>query len=341
MMNLFWNYFHFFKNYKNNIRLLLLIVLSILILFAFFHSFCQSSNAKEVKCNDVSILADKMRLSECAKIEMQKDLLSTSILTSTSESTLGSDANKYAEVTHQDLLEIALRSFPLSENRVKNMVAAAEVPDRHLNVFELLRHPWAHLYMYNQSGEWLWGGADRHFQDNLMGTNPEEIFGGGFGGLSAEYYYLLNDQENGDWYLGYALHFIADVTIIVHTSLPTFDHLDLLYKHSDFEKWIQNNFTSGHNFRKRIQNDVDSQMYNINNPAEDIREIAWQSSYWSGGIGYDVWNDYVESEYPLEAGSGNEKLVNDTTLMLKNALSYTRGAIYFMLNKYQQFDSKY
>ncbi|MBF0361867.1 MAG: zinc dependent phospholipase C family protein [Oligoflexia bacterium] len=332
MINSFKFYFHVLKNCP---RLLLIIISFLLIL-------CNHEiNAREINCNDLSILEDETRLNECAVIEANNHSKNFDNYINYSQSIV-----KYKGPTHQSLVEIALKSFFLSKNRINNIIAATIVPDAHPNIIALLKHPWTHLYMLNKRGNWSWGGADKYFQDNLICHNQNSNYENnscsrvrGYSGLSAEYYYLQNNQKAGDWYLGYAVHFVTDVSTVIHSSLPSLTRLDILFKHTSFEQWIKNNFSKGHNFLSKIQNE--KEIYQINDPAEDLKDIAERSSYWTSDVGYNVWNSYAENGYPVSEGTGDQELVENTIIMLKNTLSYIKGTIQFTLNKYQQLESKY
>ncbi|MBF0362790.1 MAG: hypothetical protein HQK49_17355 [Oligoflexia bacterium] len=288
-------------------------------------------HAYDFDCTNNFVFKDENKINECAAIEIDKYERSNYYSNQISpisypQFTLNQSVNKYDTPTHSLLVQLALKSFPISKKRIINISTATMYPDS-TDFLELIKHPWTHLYMLDENGTWRWGGADKIFQQNFNE------------GSSIEYFYKKNEQYDGDWLLGYTLHFITDVSLVVHSSLPSVKRLDLLFKHTAFEKWIQNNFIKGHNFLKMIEDD--SEIYEITNPQEDLIEIAKQSSYWTSEVGYNVWNSYLANGYPTNPGSGDKELVRNTKVILKNTLRYIKGTLQFAFNKYQQIESKY
>lgn len=300
---------------------------------------------QSLSCLNPLMLEDEEALASCAQAMKAKDDLITlkampanhHLLTSSLSS---NPNNKYHETTHVSLLVLALKPYIKSEKRIKNISDAAALPDKHIHISDLLRHPWGHLYSYCFWGKWCWGGADYHFEENLEGAqNSNGISRHSADGFSAKYYYERNDQQKGDWYLGYALHFIEDATILVHASMATIWRFDLITKHDAFEKWIAKNYTQGINFNSRIKDD--NIVYEIKNPAQDLRAAAASMSYWKSDLARKVWDSYISNGYPREVGEGNEELIEATTMMLKNTLRYTKGAVKFALEKFNQTTSSY
>ncbi|MCK4259315.1 MAG: hypothetical protein KAX49_10080 [Halanaerobiales bacterium] len=235
--------------------------------------------------------------------------------------------------THVNLTDIAASSWGLSSSRVNTIANASDMPDVYQSGLDNgYNQQWSHAYLYCSLGFWVWGDADDDFHDNIDQESGEIESPEGFNNKSAKYYYELGDQFNGDWYLGYAIHFIEDACIILHTSDPT---LDMLTHHFDFEEWVDNNWNSGHNFSSAVAND--GYYYAVTDLKQAVRNAAYNCSYWTSTLGETVWDNYISSGYPTTAGTGNSTLVANTKTMLIRACRYAKGTIKYALDKYGQW----
>jgi len=182
-------------------------------------------------------------------------------------------------------------------------------------------------------GNWCWGDADDDLHDNIDQYSGEIESPEGYCGRSAKYYYELGDQYMGDWYLGYALHYIEDVGLVLHTTGE--QPLDMLQHHFDFEAWVHNNLTSGHNFLDSIANDW--YYYPVTDLKQAVYDAAYGCCYWTSTLGKEVWDAYKASGYPTATGAGSPELVKWTARMLKRTARYAKGVIKYALDKYNQW----
>lgn len=240
---------------------------------------------------------------------------------------------QWKQTTHHALSEIAAKDWGLSTSRVNNMADASEMPDEYQSGLDNgFNQQWSHAYLYSSFGFWIWGDADDDFYDNIDQDGGEFESPEGYNGKSAKYYYQAGNQYMGDWYVGYACHYIEDVSLILHASDPA---LDMLTKHFNFEAWVANNWTTGHNFYGTVA--ADHYYYEVTDLKAAIRNAAKGSSYWTSDLGKNVWDNYRSSDCPTGAGTGNSDLVYYTKQMLIRAARYTKGAIKYALNTYNQW----
>lgn len=242
-----------------------------------------------------------------------------------------SATSRWTEWTHNSVTEICAAQWGLSYGRRQNMRVASEMPDTYQSGLENgFNQQWSHAYLYNSWGWHLWGDADEDFHDNIDGTSE------GYNGKWAGYYYNQNNQYMGDWYLGYACHFIEDVSLVLHSSFPS---IDMLLYHFDFEEWVHNNLSSGHNFLNSVS--ADYYYYPITDLKAAVRSAAYHSSYGNSTVGKKVWDNYVSSGYPTGTGTGNSELVTYTKQMIRDAGRYVKGTIKYTLDKYGEWISTY
>lgn len=255
------------------------------------------------------------------------------------------DKVKWAHTTHQKIAAVAAAKMGLSTGRVNRITSAAHLPDVYQSgLNNSYNQQWSHAFLLStSSGIWVWGDADDDFYDNIDQNGGEIESPEGYNGRSAKWYYtntsltLYQRQYEGDWYLGYAAHYIQDVCLVLHASDPT---VAMLTKHFDYETWIQNNLEAGHNLLSAVT--ADNSYYVVNDLKAAIRQATYYCScYWTNTNGKLAWDAYVASGYPTAAGTGNANLVNYTKLMLRDAGRYVKGTIKYTLDKYGQWTHRY
>jgi hypothetical protein len=219
--------------------------------------------------------------------------------------------------------------------------SAADDPDVYESGIDSgFNQQWSHAYLYSPLGLWMWGDANENFDDCISGRLAGQAEGPEcMDGKSAAYYYASGNQMMGDTYLGYATHYLEDVTQVLHASDPTLA-FDMLTKHSAFEDWVKNNWTIGHGFQATVA--ADNYYYAITDLQQAVRNAAWASSHWnSSSPGRKAWNAYRSSGYPTGSGTGNSELVSSTKQMLIRASRYAAGAIKYTLDTYGQWEARY
>lgn len=244
----------------------------------------------------------------------------------------------YPMSAHTSFSELAAAYWGLPASRVANIKRAGDQPDVYqAGIDNYYNQQWSHAFLLTGGATWLWGDADDDFYDNLNQSSGEWESPEGLNGKSAKYYYQAGSQYMGDWYLGYATHYIEDVNLVVHTSAPS--RTDLLSKHFAFEDWIHANLTSGHRLLSAAA--ADPYYYAVTDPKASIKNAAYFVCYGQGGVGKRVWDAYVASGYPTAAGAGNATLVAAAKEMMIRAARYTRGTIKYALDKYGQWTARY
>lgn len=246
----------------------------------------------------------------------------------------------YPIAAHTSLTELAAAYWRLPASRVSNMKRAGDQPDFYqTGLSNFYNAQWSHAFILAPGNLWIWGDADDDFHDNLNGDSGEWESPEGLDGKSAMDFYIAGDQYWGDWYVGYATHYIEDINIVVHTSAPSPSRMDLLTKHLTFEDWIDKNLTSGHKLLNAAA--ADPYYYAVTDPKASIRNAAYFTCYWSSTVGKRVWDAYVASGYPTGAGTGNATLVQAAKEMMIRAARYTRGTVKYALDRYGQWTSRY
>jgi hypothetical protein len=222
---------------------------------------------------------------------------------------------KWGWSVHDQTMYICARQWGVSTDRANMMSGAAHMPD----VYDVEgqipgTNNWRHGYVY-QYGIHIWGNADENCNNNIRGS--------GFNGKSAFYYYENGNKSWGDWYLGYASHYMQDVGNPWHTSANIVQQLDT---HGPYETWVGNNWTSGHNFKSIVENDW--YYYSISDPKASVVALA----KWSNGKNTTVRDAYVNSGKPTGSGTGNSTLISETKELLKASARYTKGLIKYTLD---------
>ena len=245
---------------------------------------------------------------------------------------------KWNEPNHNQYVYLCAKNLGISESRAKSMGEAAEMPDHtQSGIQNQFQQQWSHAYMYTSGGNWIWGDADDDFHDNFDGPEEEGADHEGFQNRWAGYYYAMNTQEMGDWYVGYGCHYITDVCLTLHSTF-IFPKVSMALHHFDFEKWVENNWSVGHKFADVVENVDPSEYYTINNLRWALQKAAYKANYYKSEFSGKAWDAYGESGYPTEAGSGNEEAVKYTKQMIKEATKWTGGAIKYAMDKYDQWD---
>lgn len=245
---------------------------------------------------------------------------------------------KYGTVAHKSYSYICAKKLGLSDHRAKIIRDASIMPD----VFQSgldnsYNQQWSHAYIITKAfwgAQWVWGDANDDFHDNLDGDSGESESPEGYNEKWAGYYYNQGNTDLGDWYVGYACHFIEDVGFVLHTTFP---NLDMANKHFDFEEWMDNNWSTGHNFSKLVGQVSPTTYIKIASPKAAIRNAVMESNYSYSTIGKKAWDNYKKSGFPVVAGSGNSELVYYTGKMVEQTTRNTGGAIRYALDKYKQW----
>lgn len=239
------------------------------------------------------------------------------------------------------IARLAARRWWLTRSREDTIAKAADDPDTYeAGIDNSFNQQWSHAYIYSDLGLWMWGDANENFDDCITGTLSEQPEGPECrDGKSARTCYASGNQRLGDTYLGYALHYIADVSLVLHSSNPV-QTPDLGIYHLRSETWVKNNWTDGHRFQATVA--ADGYYYPITDLQQAVRNAAWSSSFAnSSSAGRMAWIGYRDSGYPSAAGQGSASLVYATRLMLIRAARYTAGAIEYTLGAYDQWEDEY
>lgn len=244
----------------------------------------------------------------------------------------------WTQLTHIKVAAVAAAKMGLSAARVNNLAAASEMPDVYQSGFSNgFNQQWSHAFMLTSGGYWYWGDADDDFHDNINQSTSEIESPEGYKGKSAKYYYQAGNQQMGDWYLGYACHYIEDVCLVLHTTVPDYY---MATKHFAFEAWVENNLTTGHKLLDAVS--ADNYYYVVTNLKTAVNQAAYYTSgYYSSTYGKKAWDAYAASGYPTGAGTGNATLVANTKGMLVDAGRYVKGTIKYTLDKYGQWTNRY
>jgi hypothetical protein len=246
---------------------------------------------------------------------------------------------RLAEETHVNISSISAQKWGLSAGRAGVLGGAADDPDAYESgLANGFNQQWSHCYLYASFGLWIWGDANENFDDCLTGRLAGQIEGPECkDGQSARQWYEAGDQAMGDTFLGYATHYIEDVSMVLHSSFPS---ADMLTQHFAFEEWVKANWLAGYRLADGVE--ADNYYYPISDLQQAARNAAWASSYWnSSSAGRKAWDAYRASGYPTGAGAGSAELVTNTEIMLIRASRYTLGAIKYALDAYGQWTSLY
>jgi hypothetical protein len=193
---------------------------------------------------------------------------------------------------------------------------------------------WSHAFIYNSWGYWCWGDADDDFHDNINGETSEFESPEGYNSKSASYYYTNGNRDLGDWYLGYACHYIADVNFTLHTTFPD---ANMALHHFDYEAWIANNWTTGWNFKQYVDAVPASSFYNVTDLKGAINSAAYYCNTNFSSSAYNAWYWYKAAGYPTGSGTGTWNAAYYTKSFVENATKWTGGTIRYTLNKYNKW----
>jgi hypothetical protein len=240
---------------------------------------------------------------------------------------------KYGVITHEGLVYTCATMLGLTDYRATIMGDASVMPDVYQSgIDNAYNQQWSHAFIVIKTfwgAQWVWGDADDDFNDNMNVVDGE-----GYDGKCASYYYDLDDRDLGDWYVGYACHYISDVSFVLHTTVPNVNMID---HHFDFENWISNNWTSGHNFSSVASAVPASSYYTISNLKTAINNAAKASNYSYSTNAKLAWDNFVSSGFPTSAGSGNSNCVYYTQKMVEEATRWTGGAIKYAMDANNQW----
>ncbi|MBN2737748.1 MAG: hypothetical protein JXR70_12260 [Spirochaetales bacterium] len=270
-------------------------------------------------------------------LELENEIKAEAPLEDPAPVPMKNHSSKWSKPTHTNVMAVCASQWGLSSARSAQMAAASEMPDVYQSGIEnAYNQQWSHAYLYTIWGIQIWGDADDDCHDNIDGDSGESESPEGYNGKWAGYYYNQGNQSMGDWYVGYAGHFMQDVGLVLHSSLPS---LAMLTHHFDYEAWVNNNLTQGHNFLAMVS--ADYNYYPVTDLKQGIKNCAYGSSYSNSDLGENSWDAYVDSGYPTGTGTGSSALVNYTGQMLVRAARFTKGMIKYALDKYGQWNSNY
>jgi hypothetical protein len=256
-------------------------------------------------------------------------------------------STRWTEYTHRSVSGVAASQWGLSAGRIANISEASDDPDTYqAGLDNGYNQQWSHAYIYDDwfgSVFYIWGDANEDCRDNLNGP----VGGEGYNGLYAGYYYG-SSQYQGDRYVGYAMHYIEDVSITLHSTAPDslgitvpYYTVDMLTNHFNYESWVNNNLYSGYKLMDAVANDY--YYYAVTDPSQAVINAAWASCAYKGtsSVGYLAWKAYRSCGYPTASGTGNSTLADNTKIMLIAAARYAKGVIKYALDKYGQWPSAY
>jgi hypothetical protein len=239
-----------------------------------------------------------------------------------------------AQSSHSGITFIVAQKLGLSWYRSYIMSYASKKPDDYQSgISNGFNQQWSHAYIYEKVLWWythVWGDADEDYHDNLVGG------GDSYGGGSAAYWYTRGHQIYGDWYVGYACHYIQDVSYsVLHTSIPGWY---MATKHGAYEEWIESNWETGHKFANTVRSVSKYSYYTVSNLKGAIKSAAKYACYDRGTESKQAWNNWKASGFPTGAGQGNWAAVYYTRLMLIRSTKWTGGTIRYALNRYNQWN---
>ena len=244
----------------------------------------------------------------------------------------------WSETIHDNYVYLCAKQLGLSETRAALMQKAAHMPDVFQSGFDHgYNQQWSHAFMIKKTWwgpQWVWGDADGDFYDNLNGDSGEFESPEGYNGKCAGEYYALFKRDLGDWYVGYACHYIADVCLLLHTTIPDYD---LAMHHFDFETWVQNNWSAGFKFKSTAEAVPASSYYTFTDPKAAIVKAAINANTTLNANAKLAWYYYKASGFPTTAGTGSGSAAVYTRKMVEEAVKWTGGSIQYALDKYRQW----
>lgn len=312
-----------------------LLVISIIILFISGCNLVETENLKQKKDNQKKATTKVInnRNDDAIIIIAEENLISHS---DKKFNELYSDnTNRWETLSHINYSYICAKKLGLSEERAKIMRNATEMPDIYQSGIQNgFNQQWSHVYIYNSKIKHIWGDADDDFHDNIAGDSGEDESPEGYNGKWAGYYYKRGDRSLGDWYLGYACHFIQDVNLVLHSTFPD---IMMAAHHTSYETWVANNWDKGHNFAQYAKTVSVIEYYTITNLKQAIHKAARNSNYYYNENCKKAWLAYKASNYPTSTGSGSKELITRTSKMVIEATKWTGAAIIYTLDKYNQW----
>ena len=244
----------------------------------------------------------------------------------------------WAEEDHDNFVYLCAVKLGLSSSRASTMRDAAHMPDVFQSGLDnLYNQQWSHAYMIVKmfwGPQWVWGDADDDFHDNIDSSDNGIEGPEGYNGKWAGYYYRAGKQSLGDWYTGYACHYIEDVSFVLHVSVPDYD---MAVHHFDYETWISNNWSKGYCFSATANQVPVSSYYTISDLRSAIRQAAINATLSYGTNARLAWENYQASGFPTAAGTGSAAAAQYTRKMVEEATKWTGGAIKYSLTKYKQW----
>lgn len=223
---------------------------------------------------------------------------------------------KWGYTPHYMTMYIAAKKCGLSDSRAAQMASSANLPDTYDGSHAIPgTQQWRHGYVYLVSGVYSGFGI----APSMCANN---INGNGYSGRSAFYYYLTGNKSSGDWYLGYASHYLQDLGNPWHTASNLYQQLT----HNSYETWVANNWSAGHKFQDAVN--ADNSYYTVSNPATSAVNLA----RYSNGRNSTISKAYNDSNKPTAAGTGNSTLVSETRTLLIYTARYNKGLIRYTLN---------
>lgn len=308
------------------------LISGLFLMFSVVFISCDDSNTGKSKIFDASEENVNCRNDDATIIVPEDKLLEYS---KNMVNKLNPGLSKWSEATHKSIAYICAKKLYLSEARAVIIRNAAEMPDVYQSgLSNAYNQQWSHAYLYNYFGFWTWGDADDDFHDNIDGDSGESESPEGYNGKWAGYYYERDNQSLGDWYLGYAIHFIQDVSLVLHSTFPGWY---MATHHFDFESWIKNNWSQGHNFQQAAEDVSVSSFYTITGLKAAIRTAASNSNYHKSKNAEKAWDAYKESGFPTSVGTGNNNAVYYTKKMIAEATKWAGATIVYTLDKYGQW----
>ncbi len=242
------------------------------------------------------------------------------------------------ESIHDNYVYLCAIQLGLSATRASLMRDAAHMPDVFQSGLDnFYNQQWSHAYMLVKTfwgAQWVWGDADDDFHDNIDSTDNGIEGAEGYNGKWAGYYYRIGKQSLGDWYTGYACHYIEDVSFVLHVSLPDYY---MAIHHFDYETWIKNNWTTGYCFSTTAKQVPVSSYYTISNLRSALSDAAKTANYSYNTNARLAWENYKASGFPTASGSGNALSAAYTRKMVEEAVKWTGGAMRYSLSKYKQW----
>jgi len=223
---------------------------------------------------------------------------------------------RWGWTVHDNMTYYCAKQWGLSDDRAQTMLNASHMPDIYDVEGQIPgTQNWLHGWVQIINGVWVWGSADNACNNNIQGI--------GWNGKCSFYYYKIGNISQGDWYLGYAAHYMEDCGNPWHTSANIVQQLST---HSDYETWVDNNWTNGFNFSLSISSDY--YYYSVTNPKDAVKALA----IYSNSQNSIIYKAFLDSGSPTKADIGNTVLVSETRQLLINTSRYVKGLMKFTLD---------